>query len=61
MTAKVLYVAIALLIAVAGGLAAVWFRQREGHRGYWLWLGGAWVFVIVAFIGLLVFRSFGLL
>ncbi len=59
--AKVVFVAIALLIAVAGGLVAVWLRTRDGHNGYWAWVGGAWVFVVVAFIGLLVFLYLGLL
>ena len=59
--AKVLFVAIALLVAVAGGLVVVGLGRRKGHNGYGLWLSGAWVFVIVAFIGLLVFQTLGLL
>jgi hypothetical protein len=57
----VAFVALALLIAVAGGLVAVWLRTRDGHNGYWAWVGGAWVFMIVAFTGLLVFQGLGLL
>ncbi|MEU7479168.1 hypothetical protein AB0A63_24490 [Lentzea sp. NPDC042327] len=59
--AKVVYVGIALLVAVAGGLAAVAVRRRDGHSGFWLWTTGAWVFVIVGFIGLLFFSSVDLL